>query len=620
MENKDLKYLKKFYGENFSHLCRELFPTLLEKEGLLSGIISKKFAPTRSLYDAIKGFPDNFKSYIYSFVNVEKFDLPLLVDKTPEQLLDEAGYILYPECKTEKEIQSFKKYYAPDEELCTFRGNRLNYCRVWFAVKKNVDEIKRENFPKPTRQDEYGTSVISIQFTKADESTLSIKNRYNHRVNQPDATFGNNLDNIIDGLTNSFLETYNIKLLDAKNNLELKNFVQGDDGKFYRYTFEEDNIYFCENNIIIDNGNVKHFDKSKYLVIENYIFDLEKKKVVNNYLTDKKDEDEKQTDGFIKSIGEIEKLEILNDKDGNRTIFIKNKTNHKIEIKINDKNEIIGYRNPFATELKDNFLNLNRALRELYIPNVKTIRNECLYYNEGLKELDLPNAISVGDLFCQYNKIIEKLNCPKLQEVGNCFLAYNNTLTEAYFPKLKHADGSFFYANQVMKKLDCPNLVKAESCFCEGNEEMTEFNAPKLKKAGFSFFYNNNKFTSLSFPKLESTAENFLHSCKTLKSLSVPKLKNLHNSNLYNNIALTELYAPELISIGNFCLSLNEDMVKVYLPKATNIGDNFMLKNKIIKQEDVYAPKVVCMGDNVFNGSPLVRGKLLLQNRDEEHE
>src|SRR5699024_5898231 len=137
--------------------------------------------------------------YIYSFVHVVQ-DHKLSSDSTPEELLGKVGYQLY-ECHTEEEIQSFKKYYAPREELCTFRGNRLERCHVFFAAKKNVEEIKRENFKKPKRQDVYGTSVISIQFTRDSSHTLSIKNRYNHSVNSPDSTFGNNLDNIIPRLT-----------------------------------------------------------------------------------------------------------------------------------------------------------------------------------------------------------------------------------------------------------------------------------------------------------------------------------------------------------------------------------------------------------------------------------
>lgn len=73
--------------------------------------------------------------------------------------------------------------------MCTFQGDRLNRCRVFFAVKKDVDSIKREDFKNPEREDLYGTSVISIQFTKDGSNTLSIKNRYNHRVINPDATF-----------------------------------------------------------------------------------------------------------------------------------------------------------------------------------------------------------------------------------------------------------------------------------------------------------------------------------------------------------------------------------------------------------------------------------------------
>ena len=54
----------------------------------------------------------------------------------PDELFAEAGYILFPECQTEDDIQAFRKYYTDYEELCTFYGNRLDTCRVWFAVKK----------------------------------------------------------------------------------------------------------------------------------------------------------------------------------------------------------------------------------------------------------------------------------------------------------------------------------------------------------------------------------------------------------------------------------------------------------------------------------------------------
>ena len=42
----DLKIIKKKYGEKMSHLCRELFPALLEIEGKLSELMLKLFEPS----------------------------------------------------------------------------------------------------------------------------------------------------------------------------------------------------------------------------------------------------------------------------------------------------------------------------------------------------------------------------------------------------------------------------------------------------------------------------------------------------------------------------------------------------------------------------------------------
>ena len=54
--NKDLKIIKKKYGEEMMHLCRELFPTLLEQEGLLPKLLLDNFKESRSL---VKDIIDN---------------------------------------------------------------------------------------------------------------------------------------------------------------------------------------------------------------------------------------------------------------------------------------------------------------------------------------------------------------------------------------------------------------------------------------------------------------------------------------------------------------------------------------------------------------------------------
>lgn len=95
----DLNKIKKKYGEKFAHLCRELFPTILETNGLLYRLIESKFYPNKFLYDDI--INNKLVSLFQNFINnlVEKEDdIEINVNKTPYELLDEAGYILY-ECK-----------------------------------------------------------------------------------------------------------------------------------------------------------------------------------------------------------------------------------------------------------------------------------------------------------------------------------------------------------------------------------------------------------------------------------------------------------------------------------------------------------------------------------------
>lgn len=53
--NKDLKYIKKKYGEKMMHYCRECFPTILNVPGKLVEILNTHFYCVKdSLYNDIK--------------------------------------------------------------------------------------------------------------------------------------------------------------------------------------------------------------------------------------------------------------------------------------------------------------------------------------------------------------------------------------------------------------------------------------------------------------------------------------------------------------------------------------------------------------------------------------
>ncbi len=110
--NSDLNRIKKKYGEKFAHLCRGLFPTILETEGLLPGIIESKFYSNKFLYDDI--INNNLELRFQSFINsllVKEETIKINKNKTPYELLNDAGYILY-ECKTNEDSQKLKIYQS----------------------------------------------------------------------------------------------------------------------------------------------------------------------------------------------------------------------------------------------------------------------------------------------------------------------------------------------------------------------------------------------------------------------------------------------------------------------------------------------------------------------------
>ena len=441
---KDLKLIKKKYGEKMMHYCRSELSTILENDSLLPSLLLEHFSESHMLYDDIEkeGKLEEFKNYIYSLIDVED-NMKRIEHRTPKELLSEAGYNFY-ECKTEEDIQSFKKYYSKDEELCTFKGKRLESCYVFFAVKKNVDEIKRENFSKPRRQDEYGTSVISIQFTK-EGYDLSIKNRYNHTVNNPDSTFSNNLDNIIEGLMQSFENEYGFIQANI-GNFELENYVKVG-GKYYKYNHEIDNIYYCLDNIIIDNFNVKKYDKERYIVFDYFVLDLKEKKILT----------ETEYDSFIDGIVDIDKINIVKLENG-KAIHIIPINREEIIIELDKQNRIVKYKNNNIKRCDDYFLCFNESLQELNLPNLERCGDRFLYNNESLQELNLPNLKQCEYGFLLSNQSLQELNLPNLKLCGDSFLYFNESLQELNLPNLERCGDSFLYNNESLQELNLPKL------------------------------------------------------------------------------------------------------------------------------------------------------------------
>ena len=647
--NKDLQRIKKMYGEAMMHLCRSLFPIILETEGLLPKILESTFAPSRALYEDAKEYEEIFKSIIYEKFHENKKEEKKEIEKTPQELMSMVGYDLY-ECHTEEEIQAFKKYYASGEELCTFRGGRLQTNYVYFAVKKDVDKIKREDFLRPEREDLYGTSVMSIQFTRTEDCILSIKNRYNHRVVNPDATYSNNLDNIIEGLTKSF-EKYEGKVQRIKPDAEMPGYIQANDGKYYKYNLERYNVYYCPDNVIIDEyRNVKKYPKEQYIIFDYFIFDLKNKKI-ECY-------DKTIRDSFLNMFNIIEHISI--EKDGNiKKLKIKTDKG-PVEIHLNEKNESVYLENNWLEEIEkyflnyneslkginlsmakiigDNFLNYNLMLESINIPNAEKIGNDFLFRNQKLKSINIPKVARIGDFFLSSNIELESINIDSVEEIERDFLYRNRNLKSINLPKVKKIKSSFLESNQVLESINIPEVEEIGINFLNWNDSLKNINMPKVKKIGASFLEDDTVLEYINIPEVEEIGEHFLHSDRKLTSINLPKVTKIAHTFLYNNEILESINIPNIQEIGDNFLYYNRSLKNLNIPNAIRLGNRFLYSNMILEtinvdnvkeikseflaQNDsltsINMPNIVSVGYDFLYNNEVIEKIIINENLDEK--
>lgn len=199
----------------------------------------------------------------------------------------------------EKGILDCKKYYKQGEVICTYNNlrSRMQEYFMVVAVKKNIDKIKRSKSPQ--RDDEYGTSILNIQIAR-NGSHMSIKNRYNHTVLQPDCTLNNNLDILYPGLQSMVLGYYGFASLNNKKS-HYDNIVNINN-IYLKYHTERNNVYFGE--FLLDGVNgVRFSDTSRYYVTgketkndyynEPIVLDFKEKKAIDIV------QDQKQLNGRV---------------------------------------------------------------------------------------------------------------------------------------------------------------------------------------------------------------------------------------------------------------------------------------------------------------------------------
>lgn len=536
----------------------------------------------------------------------------------PFVLLDRAGYTAFYADSLEKQ-NSITHYYEKDELLCTFKdADRYKRYHIIHAIKKNVHEIKRENFRGiEQREDEYGTSVISIQILKSG-GFISIKNRYNHTVNACDNTFYSNPDRIIEGLSFALRKYFHVDFA-AKKAVFLPNDYIFVNGQVLKYDIEKNNVYIGDGFYCKD-GHIHLVDKNSQLQIDSFILDLRTKEILNPT---------NEVSPLLKILRqeiEGETLQVLHQK-GIVTLFCK-------------QGEIL--------TLKD------RRLWRITLRKVETLPEKAFYEHPTLQEV---HALSVQSClqdvlaYCPNLKKVffEKLNQlrPSLFEDTNCFVqaplienqgvkffgsvAFDMNkkkfLTKGPFSSdlLSLLESTLLFNNITYQQEGDEFVALCEGVTCfkfKGDKllEMTLSSQGEFKKEWV--IRNLPDLEILNAPYVTAFADNNIEYCPRLKKVYLPKVQILGEGCISNCDELEDVFAPNLEYVGNYSFSHNNMLKKINLPALKGVknvacfsfsgyeeinlpqlvraGYGFCKENPHLKK--IYMPMLKCIAEFSFMG------------------
>lgn len=250
--------LKKFVGEYAYNVIKNI---AVDNEAIHKALITPKNA--RAVFENLNEF--EIKALCTEISN--SGTIGQIKEATQEEIVKAfslAGYnkVIFD---NEKEILDCKKYYEQGEIICTYNNlqARMREYHMLVAVKENIDKIHRAKTPQ--REDEYGTSILNIQIAR-NGSHMSIKNRYNHTVSQPDSTLNNNLDMLYPGLQGMVLGYYGFASLNS--NKAHYDHIVNINNVYLKYNTERNNVYFGA--FVLDGVNgVQFTDTSRYYIVGN---------------------------------------------------------------------------------------------------------------------------------------------------------------------------------------------------------------------------------------------------------------------------------------------------------------------------------------------------------------
>lgn len=439
-------------------------------------------------------------------------------------------------CVTSLEEQdALSVFYRDVEKLCTFGTDRYMDYYMINAIKRNIDKIKRAEFPR--REDIYGTSSLSIQVLKRG-GKISIKNRYNHTVSDPDNTYFSNPNHISKGLTTALKNELGVSFETTEKRLPYHYQYIGK--SLFKSSCEINGIIFGENCYSID-GKIYQIDERKEILVENYLINLKEKTVISIPERESNDSYWDRNIAVLKQELEGKRLEVRIDKKTKERVLF---ADGKEVLRLNGS-RLVELTLPSTTTLADREIVDFEWLKCFTAPHLTEIGEGCISC-PNLRHFSAPHLKKVGrGTFCGVDFYFTNMQVDTLKKQGFFFISkifFNANLNE--FSDVASYDENFAIIAVLNQE------IKGKKVTLKEGKKVKEVYANGQKILSFEKVdqYNWN-ITYLNLPTIRNLPANALNRLESLKEARFENLEVMGKHNIVRFRSLKKLYIPHVQKI-----------------------------------------------------------------------
>lgn len=525
----------------------------------------------------------------------------------PFLLLKSVGYNAFYADSLEKQ-NSIQYLYAKGEELCTFNDRkRFENYHIIHCVKEGAFLLNREDFKEPKREDEYGTSVLSIQILKTG-GYISIKNRYNHSVDACDNTFSSNPDNIVYGLSFALKKYLNVDFASSKVNIPTGYSYQN--GQIFKFDLEKNNAYFGSD-FCLYNGKVYPINKDCQIFVGPYLLDMREKRFLSDF----------PTKDFFSS-DDLNTIDILNQEVDGKKISIQVKgidryiladeqvlvqfKNNKVEalniyqqknIEMADFKDfkwISSFSAPYATKvhLDASYFNF---LKKCSFPEASDVLIYTASPNLRLRRVDVPKVAMLKVLTPEFFCSLEDINTPSMAKNGFYMVA------GVTIDVNKKECLGISYGGSGFKELINDELKQSEnlSVILDGKDK-------KVLSDGIVILETKGSFLKkINFEKATVVPEDALSNLVHVEEILLPNAIIMQDGNICNCPRLRKVDFSNLMYMDNECFNYNDKLEELNLVSLQEMGINSITTNQSLKRLNLSSLKKL-PDKSVLNNQELV--------------